>query len=345
MLRILLPILLILVGPSASDGRIAYGCAGEICVTNVDGSGRKQLTNNDFGDHSPQWSPDAKKILFQRVGPGELTDIYVMNADGTHEVNLSDNQAPDGMAEWSPDGSKIVFVREWQVGPIDFVSAIYVMNADGSGQTQLTDLAEYYAWPTWSPNGTRIAYYGAIGGVEVEGGLFVMDADGSNPTKIAQEDVLPTWSPDGSRIAYVCTWDEPGLSDRYAICLVDPDGSDLSRIAASGWLIDSEPLWSPDGTRLAFSRLGPDASAPTKMKWDVYTVNMDGSGLTNLSQDPSSASRPAWSQDGRWIAYEAWRDGDVRVFVMDADGGQQVNIGGMEEPGSSPAWAPLPQSP
>ena len=106
---------------------------------NADGTNVRQLTSNADFDSAPSWSPDGKRILFERAPAGTFTpgteaqekDIYVMRADGTHVRRLTDSPGLDEGPEFSPDGTKIAFssARDGQ-------QEIYVMDADGSNPRQ-----------------------------------------------------------------------------------------------------------------------------------------------------------------------------------------------------------------
>jgi Tol biopolymer transport system component len=89
----------------------------ELYVMNADGTDVRQLTSNADFDSAPSWSPDGKRILFERAPAGTFTpgteaqekDIYVMRADGTHVQRLTDSPGLDEGPEFSPDGTKIAF--------------------------------------------------------------------------------------------------------------------------------------------------------------------------------------------------------------------------------------------
>jgi Tol biopolymer transport system component len=124
----------------------------EIYVMNADGTNVRQLTSNADFDSAPSWSPDGRRILFERAPAGTFTpgteaqekDIYVMRADGTHVRRLTDSPGLDEGPEFSPDATKIAFssARDGQ-------QEIYVMDADGSNPRRLTDNPARDESPDW----------------------------------------------------------------------------------------------------------------------------------------------------------------------------------------------------
>ena len=89
--------------------------------------------------------------------------------------------------DWSPDGSKLVFTRE--SAPLS--AAVYVLDLFSRLQTRLTTEGSYNGYPCWSPDGTKIVFSSNRNGSL---GLWMMDADGSNPTlifdELGQDDIL-----------------------------------------------------------------------------------------------------------------------------------------------------------
>ncbi len=171
----------------------------DIYVMNADGSGRTRLTTAPSGDWFPAWMPDGSRIVFHRSdaadeGEEETADapegVYVMNADGSGQTLLP---GTGPWPSWSPDGNKIAFVGAAD----DEESAdIYVVSANGGDPIRLTDSPHYDLAPAWAPDGNKIAfrrwpYEGDEEGDDAREetgdacGLYVMNADGSGQTRIA----------------------------------------------------------------------------------------------------------------------------------------------------------------
>src|SRR5207237_3254345 len=103
----------------------------KIYSMNPDGSGQTQLTNDAKRYAEPDWSPDAKQIVFRDFDTTNfIMDLFVMNADGsdvqqlTHNAGFTFSYSPG----WSPDRIKISFSRQ----NADGSAGIYTMSPDGS---------------------------------------------------------------------------------------------------------------------------------------------------------------------------------------------------------------------
>jgi Tol biopolymer transport system component len=299
---------------------------------------------------TPAWSPDGRTIVFVsgRDGNGE---IYVMDADGSSPRNLTQNPAQDVHPAWSPDGRSIAFVSSrspssrCKPGPgrcwrdYDRQSEIYVMNADGSRKRNLTRDRASDDLPTWSPDGRRIAFLHGRG--RGRGQLYVVNADGSglrNLGRIAGPALFASqlvWSPDGRTIHF----------GRY---LISTDGSGARKLP----YIPLIAVWSPDGRQIAFvnnvSTGLPGPGARFKDDSEIYVMNADGSGTRRLTHNVGYDGEPAWSPDGRKIAFQSKRgfvvgtgaQGNGEIYVMNADGSGKRNL--TRNPGldGSPSWSP-----
>lgn len=74
--------------------------------------------------------------------------------------------------------------------------------------------------------------------------------------------------------------------------------------------------------------------------WVAWTMNTDGSHLVNLTRHPAMDSFPAWSLDGRRIAFHTYRDGNAEIYVMDADGSGLTRLTDHPADDWGPSWSP-----
>jgi TolB protein len=224
---------------------------------------------------------------------------------------------------WSPDGQQIAFVR-WREP-----RGVWVIDADGSGERRVFDWGEA-RWPTWSPDGDRILFSRQHGGRvdEVEKCFWrwcftfpphaywrlgiIRPSDGDFREPPASNFALaPDWSPDGERLVY---------SDEHGLRVQREEQGGEDPYAAS-YLIthdsrDTSPVWSPDGRHVAFTRRQHD-------HWEVYLVDADGGNLRRLTDTPKqsdgslgNSASPAWSPDGKHLAFLTDRTGRWEIWVM-----------------------------
>ena len=272
-------------------------------------------------------SPGGRIVYVkQDTAPGEhLNDIWVMDADGTNQTNLTNTpDTNEGDPAWSPDGTRIAFVAP---GPKNIdgeaVGEIWVMDADGGNRTNLTNTTELSEFqPTWAPSGDRLAFVRSLPGETItdQPDIFVMDADGGRATNLTKSDESeygPDWSPDGAKIAFAGV-----RNSGWEILTMDPDGSNEEILTGDGFDYDDEaPDWSPDGTMLVFMRQSQVGGCCEP--WEIWAVNRDGSGDTNLTNHPRDDTFPSWSPDGSEITFSSNRDvtsGFGDIYAMPAPG-------------------------
>ena len=136
------------------------------------------------------------------------------------------------------------------------------------------------------------------------------------------------WSPDGRTIYF----------GRY---LVRTDGSGARRLP----YIPLTAVWSPDGRRIAFASkphwcMTGHSSVLLRRTTDIYVMNADGSGTRKLTHNARYNAEPAWSPDGRKIAFRSTRNGNRDIYVMNADGSGKRNLTRNAAWDSRPSWSP-----
>jgi TolB protein len=289
-----------------------------------------RLTNIISSYPSP--SPDGERVVFQSNRTGRW-EIYVMNIDGSDLTRITDRAGDNVTPAWSPDGELIAFAASPGEN-----SDIYLMKTDGSDLKRLTNHPGDDSHPHWSANGERIIFNSprTTPDLEVEWTsqwheIFSMKFDGTDLHQHTHHKAVctyPSFSPDGTKIVYRkitntpgFAWDLTGISRNSEVFLADADGSNeinLSNNAAfDGW-----PMWSPAGDRIVFvsNRAGPANVG------HLYLVNVDGTGLQQITSGTWSYVQPAWSHDGsKLFAYQNQETADfefgdvVVVDVPDAD--------------------------
>jgi TolB protein len=312
--------------------------ASHIFVINSDGTGLKQLTSDSegvgLGGGSPSISGDGTKIAFTKDLSGSNPDdppareIFVVNSDGSGLKQLTYKSGGDQMVSSrspsiSNDGSKIAFFH------VDFNTwnrGIFVINSEGTEEKQVTE--DFTTDFSMCGDGSKIAF---LYGDDLDFQYFVINSDGTGLTQLTHnsnnyENInnnlnppsAPSISDDGSKVAF-----EGYVGKDREIFVINSDGTGLKQLTDN-----DEDNWCPsisgDGSKIAFQRSeyinageyqGPESGSPP-LRPQVFVVNSDGTGLTQLADDSERVFMfPCISDDGEKIAFwnALWSDPESEI--------------------------------
>jgi Tol biopolymer transport system component len=239
--------------------------------------------------------------------------LTMVDLEGTIRSTIPDLPEGAAMPDISPDGSQVAFTVFDQRAELSAVSRIAVMNLNGTGSQFVTNgSASSVAWPRWSPDGARLVFIRVLSYRSQQtsglgyGRLVVTNADGTNVQVIHGTKSLdvqpPAWSPDGKFILYTSL--AGGTQQLEAIPVTGGRPQTMNGSAHA----DSEGTWSPDGKSIAFVRqVSHDVATEgisVSLTYEIWLMNADGSDKHSLAAIPDvNAEAPAWSPDGRTIAF------------------------------------------
>lgn len=274
------------------------------------------LTNNDYDQKDPDYSSDGTKIVYSSEEDGEgYFDIWVMNADGTSHIQITNQQYDQINPIWSPDGQRIAYSSN-EDG--DVSKDLWIMNADGTQHTQLVSAqgdgggsSRYnHVYPSsFSPDGSRIVYY--------------------------EYSYRNTY--DYGPMKWVATHD-------YEISSIRSDGSG-DRVQLTSWddFDASHSTWSPDGNSIVFSSRESDGyrgDDSDNGEWDLWKMNSDGGGRTQLTYDGAMQTQPMFNAQGDRIVYVSYQDGGdySDIWIMKPDGSNQMQLTTQDNIQSEPSF-------
>ncbi len=271
----------------------------------------RQLLPDDWTASNPRWSPDGKLIAFLATHDGQ-SGIWVMALADRNRISI---RKPN-----SPTSEATVLAH-----PPRFIAPVRSTNFF------ITYAGENFAW---SPDSRRIAYINAT-----------EDANDANDSATRKEQTAD----DPRVINRIQYKSRTSFSDRARthVWLTDVEQSNPRQLTAGAYY-DHAVTFSPRGDEIAYlSNHEPDADAVNNS--DIFAVNTDGR-TRQITNTKGCEYEPAWSPDGKLIAYTATKRPvttidsvaeDAHVWVIDASGGTGRELtAAQDRRARSPRWSP-----
>jgi len=258
-----------------------------------------------------------RRLLWPAPVLGGIAAFLIVGLLQEHDRDVTPLGSVDGIAfAYAPEGRSHLVVTH------------------GGRLVQLTDGDDTELAPDWSPDGRLVFQSNRDGNWE----LYVMHADGSRLRRLTDDDAAdgePRWSPDGGRIAFVRDGD---------LHVMRASGEDIRKAAESThW-----PAWSPDGRISSESGLGRypawsprgDVLAVECLVDDHWHICLRGRSGSQTVLTPGDANdfAPAWSPDGKRIAFISDRDGNDQLYVIRSDGTGLIRLTSGQADKDTPVW-------
>jgi TolB protein len=210
-------------------------------------------------------------------------DIFKVNVDGTGLTRLTNTPGYDAEATIAKDG-RIVFtsVRDGDM-------EIYSMNPDGSGVTRLTNAPGPDGGPFFSADGSKIVFRGRHlpPGEELDGYFSLLKKSIWRPTSLD-------------------------------LFVMDRDGRNLTQVTKGPAGANWAPFFSPDGKKIIYAS---NAKNPRGNNFDIFLINIDGTGLEQVTFSEVFDGFPMFSPDGTKLVFasnrNAAKEGDTNLFIAD----------------------------
>jgi len=261
----------------------------------------------------PELSPDGQWVAYA-VRTRMLKDdkneqrLWMVSASGGDPIPMTAEGATSAHPRWSPDGKFLAFLSARNAGK----NQVWLLDRRGGEAERLTEVAQGVDDFEWSPDSLRLVLILRDPKLEDLEAAKDKDKEKSAP----KPKTPPPFVVDRLHFKQ----DTVGYLDRRRthLYVFDVASKKVTQVT-SGDFDDSEPAWSPDGKSLAFTsnRSSPDPDRNYNSDiWVVAADNTDkGAHLTQVTTNPGPDRSPAWSPDGKWIAFVTQTDVKAMIYA------------------------------
>ncbi|MBI1826796.1 MAG: PD40 domain-containing protein [Planctomycetes bacterium] len=294
---------------------------GGLFVMGATGESPRRLT--DFG-FDPKWSPDGQRVAFATEGiinplsRSTISAIWTIDLATGEKKKITDGDAVQ--PSWSPHGNRIAYWVVWQKGG---QRDIYSISANGGEPVAVTSDQATDWFPVWSPDG-RFIYFDSDRGGSMNIWRIAIDEQTGRPlgkcepvTSGVTAAGQPSLSSDGRLIAFTATVQTANI-ERLNI---DPVTSVVQGLP--------QPISHLTG-RIEYASVSPDgewiACTTTDRQEDLILLRKDGSERRQLTNDIYKDRGPAWSPDGKRLAFYSDRSGKYEIWTINFDGSNLTQL-------------------
>ena len=288
-------------GSIANPRQYAHTISDEIFMQQLTlrGVARTKLAFTSDRDAERMLSPENR----------DIKEIYFADYDGANARRVTVSKTLNVAPAWSPDGQALAY-SSWrpagQFGTFQDVIISYIYK--GVRQTPANGSPDKQNYlPAWSPDRTKVAFTLSQGGNQE---IYVMNKDGSGLRRLTNNpdiDTSPTWSPTGTQIAWVS-----GRSGNPQVYIMNADGTGQRKLTNESWA--DRPTWS----RGVFNEIA--YAARTGAGFDIKIYSFSTGQTMNVTDGIGSNESPAFSPNGRHLAFVSTRNGKAQIFTIDRDG-------------------------
>jgi dipeptidyl aminopeptidase/acylaminoacyl peptidase len=256
----------------------------------------------------PELSPDGQWVAYAvrtRMLKEDKNEqlLWMISTHGGDPLPMTAEGVSSSHPRWSPDGKYLAFLSSRNEGK----SQVWLLNRVGGEAVRLTETPQGVNDFEWSPDSTRLVLI--LQDPKPEDLQAAKDKDKEKEKPSPKPKTPPPFVIDRLQFKQ----DTVGYLDRRRthLYVFDVAARSLTQVT-SGDYDDNDPAWSPDGKSLAFtsnrSTPDPDRNFNTDI-WVVAANNTDkGAHLTQITTNLGADRSPAWSPDGKWIAFVSQTD-------------------------------------
>lgn len=255
-------------------------------------------------------------------------EIYLVDYDGANLRPLTRHRSLSLLPRIAPDGKSVVYTSYKDGNPDLFISDLTTGKSRVLSAEQGLNLAGGF-----SPDGAQLLLTLSR---QKSPNLYLKSLADGSLTRLTQHfgaDSSPTFSPDGAQVAFIS--DRSGNPQIHIMAL---NTQRVKRLTNLNWC--DSPAWSPTGEWIAFA-----GRAHPKDKMDIFLVDVTGNQVRQLTHGEGSNEDPAWSADGRFLAFTSSRGSGTgagkrsELFVMDADGSAPHRLADIPGRSYTPSWS------